>query len=159
MAGWLASDCPLPYRRPWVGEHAPSYFCTGCILMISCPTLIPPAAGTSRPLRQEKTLALTQALQCCAERSGSTDWSPMWHVVWELQKCMAPLMSLNGDDIVETILLEPTGKELETSSHPGGGSLPHLGRNMSHQRPHEAAAGILPGIPGDSQSWGNHQGD
>ena len=36
-------------------------------------------------------------------------------VAQELQKCMAPLMNLNGDDIVEASLLELIGNELRTS--------------------------------------------
>ena len=50
--------------------------------------------------RQEETLALAQALQHCAERSG-TPHTVLCNAAWDLQKCMAPLMCLEGDEIVE----------------------------------------------------------
>ena len=66
-------------------------------------------------MRQEKTLALVQALQSCAERSGELT-GVLCNMGWELQKCMAPLMSLNGDDIEEASFLEPMGNKPGTSS-------------------------------------------
>ena len=39
-------------------------------------------------------------------------------MAWELQKCMAPLMALSRDEIVEISLLKPTGEEHRTSPTP-----------------------------------------
>ena len=64
--------------------------------------------------RQGKILALAHALQACAERLG-VPTGVLCDVVWKLQRCMAPLMSLSGDDIVEASLLEPAGEEHRTS--------------------------------------------
>ena len=68
-------------------------------------------------VRQAKTLALAWALQCCAERLGALT-RVLCDMVRELQRCMAPLMSLSMDDIVEASLLEPTGEECKTSPMP-----------------------------------------
>ena len=62
-------------------------------------------------VRQEKTLALAQVLQACTERSGAPT-GVLCDSVTELQRCIAPLMCLNGDEIVEASLLEPAGKEV-----------------------------------------------
>ena len=65
-------------------------------------------------IRWEKTLALAWALQACAEESGAPA-AILCDTAWELQRCMAPLMTFNGDDIVEASLLKPTGEEQGTS--------------------------------------------
>ena len=49
--------------------------------------------------------------------------------MWELKKCMAPLMRLNGDVIVETSLLEPVGNEPRTSPTPEAEAT-HLGEEL-----------------------------
>ena len=51
-------------------------------------------------IRQEKSLALTRILQCTAERSWALT-QVLCDAAQELQKCMAPLMCLYGDEIVE----------------------------------------------------------
>ena len=81
-------------------------------------------------VRQEKTLALAIALQCCAGRSGVLT-RVLCNVPWVLQKCITPIMSLKGDDIVEASLLEPTGEEPRTSPTPEQ-EPPSWGRNLSH---------------------------
>ena len=58
-------------------------------------------------MRQEKTLALARALQTCAERSGMLN-GVLCNSARELQRCMAPLMHLSGNEIVEASLLGPT---------------------------------------------------
>ena len=65
-------------------------------------------------MRQEKTLALACVPQACAERSGVAT-GVLCNVAHELQKCMAPLINLTVDDIVEVSLLESPGEESETS--------------------------------------------
>ena len=56
--------------------------------------------------RQEKTLALAQALQCCAERSRMPP-KVLYDAALDLQRCMALLMHLEGDEIVEALLPGP----------------------------------------------------
>ena len=68
-------------------------------------------------MRQEKTLALAQALQACTEASGAKT-GILCEAAREQQQCMAPLMTLSGDDIVEASLLRPTGEELRPSPTP-----------------------------------------
>ena len=53
-------------------------------------------------------------LQACAERSG-VPTGVLCNVAQEYQKCMAPLINLIVDDIVEVSLLESPGQECETS--------------------------------------------
>ena len=67
-------------------------------------------------MQQEKTLALAQALQACAEESG-VPTGVLCKSVWELQNCMVPLMTLSGDDIVEVSLLKPMGDKHGTPPH------------------------------------------
>ena len=93
------------------------------------------ASGTRdfQTVRQEKTLALAHVLRACTERSGALTGF-LSDAAWELQKCMAPLIHLNGDDIVEASLLETTGEECEMSPMLDVEAT-LLGKNMSHQRP------------------------
>ena len=72
-------------------------------------------------VRQEKTLALAQVLQICAEESG-VPTGILCELEWELQKWMAPLMTLCGDDIVKASLLKPIGEEHRTPLLSGGRS-------------------------------------
>ena len=58
-------------------------------------------------VRQEETLALAQALQACTKGSGALT-GILCNLAWELQKCMAPLMTLSGDDITEASFLKAT---------------------------------------------------
>ena len=61
--------------------------------------------------RQAKMLALAQALQACTEASGA-ETGILCEAARELQQCMAPLMTLRGDYIVEATLLRPTKEGL-----------------------------------------------
>ena len=74
------------------------------------------ASGTEdfQTVRQVKTLALAHALHACVERSG-VPTGVLHDSVRELQRCMAPLMYLSGDEIVEASLLESAGKECRAS--------------------------------------------
>ena len=65
-------------------------------------------------VRQEKTQALAWPLQCCEERL-KVQTRVLCNVAQVLQKCMAPLMCLNRDEIVEASLLEPMGNKPRTS--------------------------------------------
>ena len=62
-------------------------------------------------------LALIQALQACAEALGAKT-GILCETARELQQCMTPLMTLNGDDIVEASLLGLTREEPGPSSTP-----------------------------------------
>ena len=68
-------------------------------------------------MRQQKTMALTRALQACTEESGFPT-GVLCDVAWELQQCMAPLVVLNGDEIVEASLLRPIEAEHRTFPTP-----------------------------------------
>ena len=57
--------------------------------------------------RQQETLALASVLQCCAEQSGMPP-GVLCNAALDLQRCMVPLMHLEGDEIVEASLLGPT---------------------------------------------------
>ena len=65
-------------------------------------------------VRQEKTLALAWVLQVCAKESEFPT-GVLCESGQELQKCMAPLMALSSDEIVETFLLRHTGEEHQAS--------------------------------------------
>ena len=62
-------------------------------------------------------MALARVLQAHAEES----WFPtgvLCGAVWKLQWCMAPLLVLNSDEIVEASLLQPIEGECRTSPTP-----------------------------------------
>ena len=78
-----------------------------------CPEhFFPPASDAQdfQVIRQEKMLALAWALQACTEASGSKT-GILCEAARELQRCMSPLMTLNGDDVVEASLLRPIEEE------------------------------------------------
>ena len=106
-----------------MAEEQEDTTCPSTVLSVDPPQQPPfkdPNASDTKDfwtLRQEKTLALAQALQCCTERSGALT-RVICNIEREIQKCMAPLTSLNGDDIVEASLLEPAGEECKTSPMP-----------------------------------------
>ena len=112
---WQAAVFRLPLTQQeascwWDSPTSFSRLCTHDLL---------PHTAASRmrdfqTMRQEKTLALAWALQCCAERSGAPT-RVLCNVAWELQKCMVPLMSLNGDDVVKAMFLQPMGDKPRTS--------------------------------------------
>ena len=87
---------------PWIGRLHPQEF---------IPDTDASGPKTFQVMRQEKTLTLAWAQQACAQESGAPT-GVSCYAAWELQKCMGPLMTLSGDDIVEASLLKPTqGKE------------------------------------------------
>ena len=65
-------------------------------------------------VRQEKTLALAWVLQACTE-GLEVPIGVLCNSAQELQKCMAPLMTLSRNDIIEVSLLKPTKEECGTS--------------------------------------------
>ena len=58
-------------------------------------------------VNRQETLALAKALQHCAERLGMPP-KVLCDVAQDLQRCMAPLICLEGDEIVQALLLGPT---------------------------------------------------
>ena len=94
---------------------------------------MPLALGISGPVRQEKTLDLAWVLQACLKRSG-VPTGILCDSAQELQKCMAPLMTVSWDDITEASLMKPTKEEHGAFPTTRGGSCPALARNPSHQR-------------------------
>ena len=82
-------------------------------------------------MRQEKMLALVWALQVSTEASGAKT-GVLCEAARELQQCMASLMTLNRDDIVEAFL-RPAGEEPEPSPLQKRGP-PSWTKKMSHQK-------------------------
>ena len=74
--------------------------------------------------RQEESLALAQALQCCAERSG-TPPGVLCNAAQDLQRCMASLMQLEGDEIVRALLLGPVDNRPRVPPTSEEEALPH----------------------------------
>ena len=97
-AGWWAP--PLAIPRLQLGDYMPS-----------------PASSDFWIMRQQKTMALARALQACAKESGFPT-GVLCDVAQELQWCMAPLLVLNGDKIVEASLLRPIEGECRTPPTP-----------------------------------------
>ena len=56
--------------------------------------------------RQQETMTLARVLQACTEESGFPA-GVLCDAAQELQRCMAPLLALNGDEIVEASPLSP----------------------------------------------------
>ena len=61
-------------------------------------------------IQKEGTLVLARALQHCMKKLGAPSWV-MCDMVQDLQRGMEPLMWLEGDDILEALLLEATDNE------------------------------------------------
>ena len=75
---------------------------------------LPQTHGISGPSTRKKTLALARALQVCAEASGAKP-GVLCRAVRELQQCMALLMAIDGDDVMEASLLGLVEEELGPS--------------------------------------------
>ena len=97
-SGWW--DAP-----PWIGGLQPQEFMPGTDV---------PSPKNFQVMRQEKTLALAQALQTYAEESGAPT-SILCYAAWDLHRCMSPFMTLSRDDIVKAFLLKPTEEKCGTS--------------------------------------------
>ena len=108
---WQAAAFKLPATQ----QEASGWWDAPPWLSRLCPQDFMPITDTSglkdfQVIRQEKTLALVQALQACTEVSGART-GVLCDSAQELQRCMAPLMTLSGDNIVEASLLKHTGEE------------------------------------------------
>ena len=118
----------VAFRLPLAQHESLGWWDAPSWLSGLCPWDFMPHIDTSgtkdfQATRQEKPLALAYALQACTERLGMPTGVPS-DSVRELQRCMAPLMCLSGDEIVEASLLEPEGEECRTSPSRGGGHPP-----------------------------------
>ena len=96
--GWWAPPPAIP--KLWLEQYMPS-----------------PASSNVRVMRQQGTLALARALQAHTKESGYPI-GVICDVARELQQCMAPLLALKGDEIVEASLLQPVEGECRTSPTP-----------------------------------------
>ena len=108
------------FRLPVVQQEASGWWDAMPMLHGLCPQdFHPPASDPQnfQVIRQDKTLALAQALQACVEASGSKA-GILCRATRELQQCMAHLMTLNGDDVMEFSLLRPAEEELGPSPTP-----------------------------------------
>ena len=63
------------------------------------------------------TLTLARVLQAYAEASGAKR-GILCGAIRELQQCMVPLMTLNGDDVMEASLVRPADEESGPSHTP-----------------------------------------
>ena len=82
-------------------------------------------------LPEKKTFALTRALQTYTEVSRAQP-GVLCGAVRELQQCMAPLMTIKGDDVMEASLLGPKEEEPGPSPTPEGeAALPGMGDRTS----------------------------
>ena len=147
-AQWQAAAFRLPLSQQEASGwwDAPPWLCW------LCPQDFLPHTNASvtrdfQTVRQEKTLALAQALQVCTARLGEPT-RVLCDVAWGVQKCMASLMNLNGHDIVEASLLECTGEECGTSPTLEREAI-LLGEELEPLETPEAAASLLesPEIP------------
>ena len=83
---------------------------------------------------QEKTLVVARALQACAEASRAK-WGVLCRAIRELQQCMAPLMTINGDDVMEASLLRPVEEESGPVPTLQEEAAPSWAREMGPQEP------------------------
>ena len=88
VSGWWEAPCSLKWLGNWD----------------FLPHIHPPGIRNFWVTRQEETLTLVHALQHCAERMGMP-YRVLCNVAHYLQRCMAPLMHLEDDKIVEALLL------------------------------------------------------
>ena len=101
------------FRLPLAQQEASSWWDLLPALHRLCPLdFIPPASDSwnFQIIQQEKTLAPARALQACAEASGAK-WGVQCRVIREFQQCMALLMTINRDDVMEASLLRPLEEE------------------------------------------------
>ena len=97
-AGWWTSPLAIPELH--LQDYMPS-----------------PTSSNFQIMRQQKTMALAKLLQACTKESGFPT-GVLCDVMWELQWCMAPLLVLKSDEIVEASLLRPIEGECGTSPMP-----------------------------------------
>ena len=93
-------------RLPMLQQESSGWWDSLPMLHGFCPyDFLPPASDPQnfQVIRQEKTLALARVLQACTEASRAKTCI-LCRTVRELQQCMAPLMTLNGDDVMEASL-------------------------------------------------------
>ena len=90
VSGWWETPCSLSALHHW--DFLPQVDLLG--MRDFCVT------------RQEEPLALARAIQCCVERLGRPP-RVLCRAEWDLQRCMAPLMWLDSDEIIEASLLGP----------------------------------------------------
>ena len=113
---WQPSGCQWHSRKHQGGEM-PHLHSIGFAPETSYLPLLPPTPWEFQVMRQGKTLAMAWALQTWAEASGNKT-GILCEAARELQQCMAPLMTLNGDNIVEASLVRLTWEELGSSPTP-----------------------------------------
>ena len=117
-AQWQAAA----FRVPLAQHEASGWWDAPLWLSGLCPKDFMPHTNASsskdlQTVRQEKILAFSHALEACTERSGVST-GVLCISTRELQRCIAPLMCLSGDEIEEATLLEPVGEEYRTSPTP-----------------------------------------
>ena len=101
------------FRLPVVQQGASGWWDDPTTLYRPCPQdFLPPASDpwNFQIIWQEKTLALARVLQACAEASRAKQ-GMLSEAIRELQQCMALLMTINMDDVMEASLVRPVEEE------------------------------------------------
>ena len=115
LAHWQAVAFQLPQAQQEAAEWwASALAIPGLHLEDYMPD---PTSSNFWIMRQQKTIALARALQACAKESGFP-LGVLCDAAQELQQCMALLLVLNGDEILEASLLKPVEGECGTSPTP-----------------------------------------
>ena len=115
-ASWQVSA----FRLPLAQQEASGWWDVPPSLHRLCPQdFLPPASDpwNFQAICQEKTLGLARVLQVCAEASGSKP-GVLCGAVRELQQCMAPLMTIDRDDVMGSSLLRFVEEESGPSPTP-----------------------------------------
>ena len=107
--GWQAAAFRLPLAKEeasawWEASHGLGWL---CLQKDFLPWVDSPGSRDFQVTRQDKTLPLAWSLQCGAESLG-TPPKVLCDVAQDLQRCVAPLMWLEWNEIVEASLLGPT---------------------------------------------------
>ena len=97
LAHWQAVAFNLPQAK----QEAAIWWATSlAVLRLHFRDYMPSPTSTDLSVRrQQETMDLARALQACTEESKSPT-GVLCDGAWELQRCMAPLLALNGDEIV-----------------------------------------------------------
>ena len=104
LAHWKAAVFWLPWvQQETAGLWSPPLAIPRLHLRDYMPS---PASSNFWIMRQQKTVDIARAQQACAEESGFPR-GVLCEVVRQLQWCLALLLFLNGDKIVEVSLLRP----------------------------------------------------
>ena len=103
---------------PWANRKQQGVGLSACNPRLQLRDFMPsPTSSNFWVMRQQKTMTLARVLQAFAKELGFLT-GVLCDAVWELQRCMAPLLAFSSDEVVEASLLRPRGEECRTSPTP-----------------------------------------